>query len=171
MELKEAIEKRQSIRKFSPKKFDVGIIEKLLYYANLAPSAGNLQARDFIVVDDDEKKRELAIASYNQLFISEAPYVVVFCANYRRIAIYGERGKFYSIQDVACAVENFLLTALEDGLATCWVGAFDENRVRQILNLPEWVKPVAIVPVGYAGEHPPKTERFNIKKLIHYNEW
>ena len=171
MEVKEAIEKRRSIRKYKRIKIPIEKIEKLLYYANLAPSAGNLQARDFIIVDDEEIKREIARASYNQDFIVDAPFLVVFCANLRRISPYGERGrKFYCIQDVAAAIENFLLAAVDEGLATCWIGAFNDGEISRILNLPSWIKPVAIIPVGYADEMP-ESNRIDVKKLIHYNKW
>ncbi|RLF44033.1 MAG: nitroreductase family protein [Thermoplasmata archaeon] len=171
MELKEAIEKRASIRRYKSIPVGKEIVEKLLYYANLAPSAGNLQARDFIIVDDAEIKRELAKAAYNQNFIQEAPIIVVFCANLRRISPYGERGqRFYCLQDVAAAIQNFMLAAVDEGLATCWIGAFDDDSVAKILELPEWIKPVAIVPVGYAGEKS-ETSRMDVKKLIHYNKW
>jgi len=171
MELKEAIEKRASIRKYKNIPVSKEIVEKLLYYANLAPSAGNLQARDFIIVDDAEIKRNLARAAYNQNFIEEAPILVVFCANLRRISPYEERGrKFYCLQDVAAAIENFMLAAVDEGLATCWIGAFDDDSVAEILELPEWIKPIAIVPVGYAGEKS-KTDRMDIRQLIHYNKW
>ncbi len=171
MDVKEAIKRRTSIRRYASKPVSREEIEELLEYANMAPSAGNLQARDFIIVDDEEVKEEIAKAAYNQEFIKEAPVVVAFCANLKRIAPYGERGrKFYVLQDVAAAVENFMLAAVDKGLATCWVGAFDDDRVAEILSLPEWVRAVAIVPVGYAAEEG-GTERIDIKKLIHYNRW
>jgi len=169
MELKEAIKKRRSIRKFTNKPVARDIVENLLLLANYAPSAGNLQARDFIIVDDQKKKEELAEASYNQEFVSEAPIVVVFCANEKRISPYGQRGKLYCIEDTSAAIENFLLAAFDEGLATCWVGAFDEEKVREILRLPPYVKPIAIVPVGYADEVP--SEKWLREDIIHYNKW
>lgn len=171
MELKEAIKKRASVRKYKNIPVNKELIKELLYYANLAPSAGNLQARDFIIVEDAEVKKKLAVASYHQNFIEEAPLVIVFCANLKRISPYGERGrKFYVLQDVACAVQNFLLVAVEAGLSTCWVGAFRDEEVEKILNLPSWIKPVAIVPVGY-GDEKSKTDRIEIEKLLHYDRW
>ncbi|KAA0007449.1 MAG: nitroreductase family protein [Thermoplasmata archaeon] len=171
MEVKEAIEKRRSIRKYKSKDVELSIVGKLLYYANLAPSAGNLQARDFIIVDDKELKKKIARAAYNQEFVEEAPVLVVFCANLKRIAPYGERGKnLYCIQDVAAAIQNFLLAALDEGLATCWVGAFDENEVSRLLGLPSEVRPVAIITLGY-GDEEAYSDRMDIKKLIHYNGW
>ncbi len=170
MEVKEAIEKRRSIRKYKNKSLPLNLVEKLLYYANLAPSAGNLQARDFIIVDDESLKEKIAKAAYGQNFLKRAPVLIVFCANLERIAPYGERGKLYCIQDVAASIENFLLVALDEGLATCWVGAFDEERVRKLLNIPSWVRPVAIISVGYADEEA-YSSRMDIKELIHYNTW
>lgn len=171
MEVREAIEKRASIRKYKNIPINKEKIEELLYYANRAPSAGNLQARDFIIVDDDVIKERLAKAAYGQEFIKNAPILVVFCANLRRISPYGERGKkFYCIQDVAASIQNFLLVAFDEGLATCWIGAFDDKKVCNILELPSWIKPVAIVTIGYADEEA-KTDRIDIKKLIHYNKW
>ena len=171
MEVKEAIEKRRSIRKYKSKDVGLSIVEKLLYYANLAPSAGNLQARDFIIVDDKELKKKIARAAYNQEFVEEVPVLVVFCANLKRIAPYGERGKnLYCIQDVAAAIQNFLLAAFDEGLATCWVGAFDENEVSRLLGLPSEVRPVAIITLGY-GDEEAYSDRMDIKKLIHYNGW
>jgi len=171
MDVKEAIKKRRSIRKYKPLTPSISLIKELLYYANLAPSAGNLQARDFIIVDDKIVKEKIAEAAYGQDFIIEAPFLVVFCANLKRIAPYGERGKkFYCIQDVAAAIQNFLLVATDAGLATCWVGAFDNEAISRILNLPQWTKPVAIVTVGY-GDEAPESDRIDIEKLIHYNKW
>jgi len=172
MDVKEAIEKRRSIRKYKKQPIERELVERLLHYANLAPSAGNLQARDFIIVDDENVKKKLARAAYNQKFIEEAPIVVVFCANLQRIAPYGQRGiNFYCLQDVAAAILNFLLVATSEGLATCWVGAFDDEEVAEILELPSHIKPVAIVPVGIGDEKPIKTERYDLKELIHYNKW
>lgn len=171
MELKEAIKKRRSIRKFADKTVGRDTVKNLLFLANLAPSAGNLQAREFIVIDDEEKKKALAKASYNQHFIAEAPIVIVFCANEKRISPYGRRGKMYCIQDASAAVQNFLLAAVDAGLATCWVGAFDEDDVREILCLPHYIKPVAIVPLGHAAETPFQKELRSLEEMIHYNEW
>jgi nitroreductase len=171
MELKEVIEKRRSIRKFSDKKFDIGRLINLLYLANLAPSAGNLQAREFIIVDKKEIKEKIARAAFQQDFISRAPFIVVFCANERRILPYGKRGKLYCIEDTSASVENFLLAACNEGLATCWIGAFDEDEVSEILNLPHYIKPVAIVPVGYADEKPEEKDLRKIEEMVHYNGW
>ncbi|RLF49139.1 MAG: nitroreductase family protein [Thermoplasmata archaeon] len=163
----DAIKGRRSIRKFLSKNIDDETVVFLLECANLAPSAGNLQARDFIVVRNSEIKKELARAAYGQEFVAEAPVTVVFCANFSRIAPYGKRGvELYCIQDVSAAVENFLLAAHALGLGTCWVGAFDEERVSEILSLKDDQRPLAIVPIGYPAEKPKGRGRIDIKRII-----
>ncbi len=171
MELKDAIEKRESTRNFLTTPLAYGTIREILRFANMAPSAGNLQARDFIVVDDKEKRKGLAYAA-GQAFVKEAPVVIVACANYERIAPYGKRGRnVYVLQDVAAAVQNILLTANDYGLGTCWVGAFDEEHVSHVLHLPSHVRPLALIPIGYAVMEERKTDRRDIDKLTHFNTW
>ena len=93
-------------------------------------------------------------AAHNQTFISEAPYVIVVCTNEARIeSRYGERGTgLYMIQDAAASVQNMLLAAHAQGLGTCWVGAYDDNAVHDIMGLEEHLWPVAIIPIGYPAK-------------------
>jgi nitroreductase len=172
MDLKEAIERRHSIREFSNKSISIEIINEILEYANLAPSSGNLQARDFIIVDDDQQKIRLSKASLNQMFISEAPYVIVVCANLNRILPYGKRGiENYCIQDVAASVEHILLLAVDSGLGACWIGAFNDNEVSKIIGCPKYIKPIALIPIGYPKGEIDKTSRKDIKSITHHNRW
>jgi len=137
LDVKDAILNRHSVRIFSAKAPSADVISEIIKYAHLAPSAGNLQARDFIIVDDINIKKELSRAALNQEFIVEAPINIIVCANLDRISPYGARGReLYCIQDSAASVENILLIAVENGLSTCWVGAFNEKEVSKILNLP-----------------------------------
>ena len=172
MELKEAIKNRHSVRRFSNKKLPMELISEILEYAHLAPSAGNLQARDFIIIEDEKQKINLAKASLDQMFMAEAPVNIVVCANLNRVSPYGYRGKeLYCIQDSAAAVEHILLLALDKGLGACWIGAFDENAVSEILELPPHVRPVAIIPLGYMVGKIEITSRINMKLLTHINKW
>jgi nitroreductase len=172
MDLKKAIKNRHSIRSFSDKKIPDNIIEEIIEYANLAPSAGNAQARDFVIVNDKDIKKKITKAALNQKFISEAPVAIVVCANQERNFSYGPRGRnLYCIQDATAAIEHILLLAVDYGLDTCWVGAFDEDKVSNILNLPDHIRPVAIIPIGYSNEQKTATSRLELKKLIHYNSW
>jgi nitroreductase len=172
MELKEVIRHRHSVRNFSdlmpPKK----IIDEIIEYANLAPSAGNLQARDFVIIDDNIIKEKLCTAASHQKFITEAPINIVVCANLQRISSYGNRGReLYCIQDASAAVEYILLLAVESGLDACWVGAFDEKKVSTILHLPSYVRPIAIIPIGYSKKQKISTSRMDIHVLTHLNQW
>ncbi|MEM1539732.1 MAG: nitroreductase family protein, partial [Candidatus Bathyarchaeia archaeon] len=105
-----------------------------------------------------------------QSFIEETPVVIVACADENRSAQgYGMRGKnLYCIQDTAAAVQNIHLAAYSMGLGTCWVGAFMEDEVKKILKIPEGIRPVAIIPVGYPAEKPSPPPRRPLRQIIHY---
>jgi nitroreductase len=172
MEVVECMEGRTSIRAFGPDSIEDSTIEDMLRLANLAPSAGNLQARDFIVVKSAEVKKKLAEAAYGQDFVRSAPIVVVFCANLKRIAHYGERGRsLYCLQDVAAAVQNAMLYLHSKGLGSVWVGAFDEESVRGVLDIPSEARPVAILPIGRPSEKGVRRRRLAQERLTHMEKW
>ncbi len=170
MECMEAIKGRRSIRRFKDSTVGKDIIEELLDAARMAPSAGNLQARDFIVVSNKITRQKLTKAALDQSFIEQAPVVIVVVANIERSSrIYRSRGELYAVQDATAAVMNLLLAAHSKGLGTCWVGAFDEYAVIDLLGLPHNTKPVAIIPVGYPDEKPAAPPI--IDKLVHWETW
>jgi len=170
MDVFEAIKTRRSVRAFTNQEVSEEEIEKIIDAARWAPSAGNIQPWEFIIVRKSEIKRELAVAALNQTFIEEAPVVIVVCANESRSAHgYGNRGAtLYCIQDTAAAIQNIHLAAKALGLATCWVGAFREEEARKVLGIPRGVRPVAIIPVGHAAEKPRTPSRRPIQDIIHY---
>ena len=169
----EAIKNRRSIRAFKNEGISSETVEKLIDAARWAPSAGNIQPWEFIIVKNSEVKRRLAEAALNQKFIEEAPIVIVVCADENRsFKGYGLRGKsLYCIQDTAAAIQNIHLAACSLGLATCWVGAFKEEDVRKILDVPDGVRPVALVPVGYPAEKPSPPSRRPLSQIIHYEKF
>lgn len=172
MEVVEAIKARRSVRNFQKKEIEDKVIREIVELGNLAPSAGNLQPRDFIIVKEKEGKENLAQAALNQRFVAEAPVVIVVCANTKRSYPYGRRGvNLYCIQDSAAAIENMLLAIVDKGLSCCWVGAFDENAVSKVFNLPDHVRPVALLPLGYSDENDRITSRIDVNELIHYEKW
>lgn len=173
MDLVEGLKSRRSIRRFKLKPIDDEIINEILELANAAPSAGNLQARDFIVVREDKIKQQLSAAALGQGFVHDAPVVIVVCGNLERSAAgYGRRGRdFYSIQDADAAVMHILLAAHAMGLGTCWVGAYDDDEVASVLGLPEHVRPIAIIPLGYPAVRPTTTSRLPIDKVVHDEKW
>jgi nitroreductase len=172
LELKEAIDKRASVRGFTDDPVPDELVMEMLRLGAQAPSAGNLQARDFIVVRGTETKAKLAKAAFGQDFVERAPVVVVCCANLSRIRNYGIRGTdLYCLQDVAASVENMMLYVTSQGLGSCWVGAFDEVQVSRILGLPENVRPVVLLPVGVPKEPQRKTPRLKLETLVHHEKW
>lgn len=169
MEILKAVKERRSIRDFQKKDIPEGIIDKLIDALIWAPSAGNLQARKFYFIKDARLKREIASAALNQGFIAEAPLVIVGCTDSRISSRYGDRGvNLYSIQDVAVSIMGLMLVAYENGLGTVWVGAFREGDVAKVLDIPRNLRPVAIIPVGYASRIPSPPPRVSKKEAIEF---
>ncbi|MFW5946184.1 MAG: nitroreductase family protein [Candidatus Natronoplasma sp.] len=173
MEFKKIAEKRRSVRSYTEEKIPKEDIEEMIRIGHMAPSAGNRQARDFIIVDDEEEKEKLVENAYGQSFIGDAPWVIVICANKERSAErYGERGReLYSIQDATAAVENILLAAVDMGYSSCWIGAFDESKVADQLDIPGGVRPIALLPIAHPARKPKKPEKIAAEELIHYGRW
>lgn len=172
MECMEAIKERRSVRKFKDRAVGKEIIEELLKAAQMAPSAGNLQARDFIVVYNKVTKQKLTNAALGQSFVEQAPVVIIAVANIERSSrVYKSRGELYAIQDATAGIENLLLAAYSMGLAACWVGAFDEYSVSEVLCIPQTAKPVAIIPVGYPDETPAAPPRIDMDRVVHRETW
>ena len=169
MEILEAIRGRRSVRNFQKKDIPQKIVDKLIDALIWAPSAGNLQARKFFFLQDAKLKEDIACAALNQDFIAEAPLVIVGCTDSRISGRYGERGKYlYSIQDVAVSIMGMMLVAHENGLGTVWVGAFREEEVFDLLNLPGNLRPVSIVPVGYPVKIPSPPPRVSREEAVEF---
>ncbi|HIE33591.1 MAG TPA: nitroreductase family protein [Candidatus Altiarchaeales archaeon] len=170
MDVLDAIKERRSIRRFESIDVEQDKLDKILEAAKWAPSAGNLQARDIIVVRDKDTREKIAKAALSQGFIADAPVVLVVCANRKMSGSrYGLRGeRLYCVQDATAAIQNILLSTFSLGLGSCWVGAFDDNRIREILNMPSEVDPVAIIPIGYPDETPLAPPR---RSDVHEERW
>jgi len=150
MEFDLVVRKRHSVRSYLPRPPSDDDIKKILLAADMAPSAGGLKSRQIFVVRSPSLRKALAVAAGDQDFIAEAPVVLVCCADLERIAEYGKRGReLYCIQDTDAAIENALLKAADLGLGSCWVGAFEEEDVSRLCRLPQWLRPVALVTIGY----------------------
>jgi nitroreductase len=172
MEVRTAIAERRSIRSFKSDPVSDETVEELVELANMAPSAGNLQAREFIAVRDAGMKEALTDAALNQRFISEAPVCIVVCVNYERITHYGDRGReLYVFHDTGAAIQNLLLAVHDMGLGAVWVGAFKEDPVTDALNLPEHVRPVAIIPVGHPAQQPEMRSRRGLADILRKESW
>jgi nitroreductase len=161
MDLFETIKARRSVRAFQPREIETEKLNSILGVMMQAPSAGNLQAFKVYVVRSDKQNRELAEAALNQDFLSQAPVVLVFCADrIRSEQHYRQRGEaLYSLQDATIATAYAQLAATAYGLATCWMGAFNDAKVAKIVGAPDGMHPVAMLPMGYPAEEPKQTPR------------
>ncbi len=171
MNLSSVIRSRRSIRAFTGDAVPESLIRELVELANWAPSAGNLQARDFIVVRDAATRSALARAA-DQVELAQAAAVLVVCTNARRIGKYGVRGReLFAVQDAAAATQNFLLAAHESGLGAVWMGSFDEEAVRKILGIPGYARPVSLIAMGWPAENPPPPKRLPLTEVLHREHW
>lgn len=173
MQFFEVVEARRSVRAFTQTPIESHKLETILTTARLAPSAGDLQAYRIAVIDEIAAKERLAAAAFGQHFVAEAPVVLVFCASPERSERkYGQRGaSLYSVQDATVAACYAQLAATAQGLASCWIGAFDEAAAAAVLNAPRQLRPVARMPIGYAAEAPHRPERRALDQLVHHGVW
>ncbi|MFH1573847.1 MAG: nitroreductase family protein [Acidobacteriota bacterium] len=169
MDFFEVVAKRQSVRSYAEYAVEKEKLDGILAAANEAPSAGNLQAYEIFVARKREHLAALAAAALSQDFIARAPAALVFCAHPARAAgRYGERGmRLYALQDATIACTYAMLAATALGLATVWIGAFNDDAVRRVLRVPEDILPAAILAIGYAAEKPLRTPRRLIDDLVH----
>jgi nitroreductase len=154
MEFSEAVAKRRSVRHFNTRReVSEEDVRALLDAAVTAPTAGNIQPWRFVVIRTPEARARLA-AAMGQKWATAAPVVIVLCVDPRPCAArYGERGeRLYAIQDTAAAAQMILLAAVDRGLASCWIGAFDDEAVREAIGVARPITPVAVLPVGYSAE-------------------
>lgn len=175
MNIFDAIINRKQIRKFKQDPIDDRLIGVILYMATQAYSAGNTQEWNFVVVKNKEQKERLYEAALKQNFVRDAPVDIVVCVDLKKISLrYEKRGELlYSIQDTAYATQNILLAAEGLGLGSNLVQAFDENKVSEILGLPENIRPIAIIAIGYPAEEvkPEEKKRIPFENLTWVEKW
>ena len=170
MNVVDAIRTRKSVRKYLSKPVEDEKLTAVLEAGRLAPSAGNRQEWRFVVVRDAETRKKVAEAANKQTFVGEAPAVVVACAETDgRIMMCGQ--PCYPI-DVAIALDHIALAAAELGLGTCWIGAFDEKKVKEILGIPEKIRVVELMPIGYASDPSPvEKSRLSFDVIVKHEHW
>jgi nitroreductase len=171
MNLMDALEGRRSMRSYKEEPVSKDLILDLIKAAETAPSAGNLRARKYVVVTNTQMRKTLAVAAYGQSQVETAPLLVVICADVPRSSRrYGDRGSLYSIQDAAAATMCLLLAAYDLGLGACWNGAFDDQIVRDALNLAKDVLPVAILSIGWPAEVSRAQPARNLDEVVSWIE-
>ncbi|MFH1905439.1 MAG: nitroreductase family protein [bacterium] len=170
MEIMEIIRKRRSVRSYQSKEVEQEKLDLLLEAARLAPSASNRQEWRFIVVREFSARQKLMAAAKGQSFVGQAPVVIACCAKSdNHIMACGQ--PCYPI-DVAIAIDHITLKATEEGLGTCWVGAFDENEVKKILNIPEEIRVVELLTLGYPQQvYEGGKNRLDLNEIVMYEKW
>ncbi|MCD6547337.1 MAG: nitroreductase family protein [Nanoarchaeota archaeon] len=172
MDVFEAIFFRRSIRKFIDKPVEEEKIARILDAARWAPSIGNLQECEFIIVDDLGKKIQLSEAALGQYWISQASVVIVVLTKNDRVSrLYGKKADDFVKYDAAAAIQNMLLAAHALGLGACWVSVFEEEAVERILNIPSELDVHALIPIGYPAEKPNPPHRRGIEFITYFNEY
>ena len=173
MDAIECILTRRCVRKFKNIPVEWDKIGKILEAGRAAPSAGNLQDWKFIVITDETIKKNIADSAFNQYWMMDAPIIIVIVSEpYKNERFYGLRGeKLYSVQDAAAAAQNMLIAAHALGLGACWIGAFDESKVKDILKMIPEARPQIILPIGYAAEIPPVPVKYKIENIAYFNKW
>ncbi len=171
MEIYESIRMRTSTREFLQDPVEEEKLLRILDAARLAPSGKNGQPWTFIVVRDPRTRKLLVPACRNQQFLEEAPVVLAVCG--REEDAYKKMGGYWNSMpvDIGIAVEHLMLAAHAEGLGTCWIGAFNEEEVRNILSVPKEVKIVALTPVGYPASEPVIRPRKHLDEIIMYERW
>ncbi|MDD5659013.1 MAG: nitroreductase family protein [Actinomycetota bacterium] len=167
----EIVEKRRSIRSYRNIKVEKEKIDYVLEAFRKAPSAKNLQPWKLVIVIDKETMKNLAAACRNQTFICEAPIAIVACA--KEEEAYGTMGGYLNSYpvDIGISLEHLVLAATEQGLGTCWIGAFDEKAVKKVIGVPENVRVVAVTPLGYPDEQGRERSRKPIEEIVSYNTY
>ena len=178
MDFPEVIAARKSIRNYSNKPINKVTIMKCLEAARLAPSWANKQCWHFIVVMDKDKIEKLSSAI--NFWLKDAPAVVVACGDPSKSGF--KNDQHYYLVDVAIAFEHFVLAATNEGLGTCWMGGFDEEIVKTLLDIPSQIKVVALTPIGYPSEDDGlfskaiktmvgSNKRKPIEEIVHSEKW
>ena len=166
MDVHTAIRTRRSVRAYRSDPVPEESLKKILEAARLAPSAANRQQWKFVVVRDPEKRKQLSQAAHHQGFVGEAPVVIA------AVALEPERVMSCEVPayavDLAIAVDHITLAAVEEGLGTCWIGAFSQEEVRRILNIPSRYKVVALLPLGFPADKPKAKSRKELEEIVCY---
>jgi nitroreductase len=172
MQLADAIKKRKSVRKFSANAPDWRKVINIIDSARWAPMAGNRQTIKFILVDDENKIRKIQDAA-QQDFVGQVRYLIVAVSDYEYLRkMYPEWAEIYGRQQAGAAIQNMLLTITDMGMASCWVGWFDEPGVKNALDIPEDKVVEAILPIGFETKiHSSRQKKQDIENFLFFNKY
>ena len=169
MDVYEAIRTRRSVRAYKPEPVAEDVLQRILGAARLAPSGSNRQPWKFVVVRDEDARKKLAAACHSQAFIGQAPIVIV------AVGLMPDRVMSCQVPgdpvDVAIAVDHITLAATAEGLGTCWIGAFDQDQVREIAGIPADAKVIAVLPLGHPADAPRAKSRKDLEEIVCYERF
>jgi len=173
MDVYECIKTRRTVRKFKDIDVPWEFVSKLLEAGKSAPSSGNIQNWKFVVIKDKAAKRDIAEHCGNQLWMAKAPVIIAIVADVDKARrFYGIRGeRLYSTQNCAAAAENMLLMAHSLGLGGAWVGYMEEDKIIQLITLPEGIRPQAILVFGYPEEVPPVPPKYTLENVMYFRQF
>ncbi len=171
MDFYKVVKNRVSTREYKSDAITNEILDRVLDAARLAPSGKNGQPWRFIVVKNIETRKKLVGACRGQRFIQEAPVTIVACGYESRA--YKKMGGYWNSLpvDIGISLEHLMLAAEVEGLGTCWIGAFNEEEVRNLLDVPKEVKIVALTPIGYPDCKKRFNSRKNLSEIVMYDKW
>jgi nitroreductase len=169
MEFSKLIKERYSVRAYTPDPVEDEKLEKVLEAARLAPTAANRQPFQLLVIHTEGREEEL-YDIYQKAWFVEPPLVICACG-LKEQGWTRRDGKSYVDVDVAIAMDHLILAAANEGLGTCWVGAFDPDAARRVLGLPEGVEPIAFTPLGYPADEPGTKKRKLLDELVRQERW
>mgnify|MGYP001272956677 CR=1 FL=1 len=169
MDIKEVVKKRYACRSYKNIPVPEDKIKSILEAARLAPSASNRQPYKFIIVKDKNTREKLAEAAAGQNFIASAPIIIVG-VSLEPEKVMSSDVPTYAV-DLAIAMEHIALQATAEGLGTCWIGAFSQQEVKDLLEIPEQYKVVALMPLGYPADYPKQKIRKDLKELVSYEKF
>ena len=171
MDVKDAISKRRSIRKYQRKEVPLDLIRELIDAARLAPSGSNAQPCRYYLVKDNETKEKLKENRiFEQDFVCQSPVIIVCCADVRAysqgIKGWSEENENRALRDLSIASAFLVLRATELGLATCYVGWMKKDRIKDVLELPRNYMVPFVIAIGYAAEQPKPLPRKSIDEIL-----
>ena len=169
MDFLELVASRHSVRSYQSRPVEQDKLDRILEAVRLAPSGSNRQPWRFVVVRDPDVRRRLVAACANQQFIAQAPVVIA------GVGLLPDRVMLCEVPgdpvDVAIALEHLALASAAEGLGTCWIGAFHQERVREVLGIPESAKVIGVMTLGYPADTPRPKSRKPISEIVCHDRW
>ncbi len=175
---------RRTIRKYESRGVDESLLERILTAGTRASTTGNMQVYSIIVTRDDEMKRRLAPAHFNQPMVTQAPVVLTFCADFNRFNLWcrqrdAEPGYDNFLSFMTAAIDALIVAqtvccaAEEEGLGICYLGTatYNADRIIEVLELPKGVVPVATVTIGWPAVIPDQPDRLPLEAVVHYEKY